>query len=343
MADRRARRAQPSPFADRDPAQLGADALLETIGNRSQRKPRPEKGWRRSLYDLTGGRWNPGLSPEEQEEQRLIDLIRGPLPSGVMNIMVWSQKGGVGKTTVWTTLGVTTASCRTDKVLGLDVNPDGGSASVRVPRTTDRTILDLRDALRQRPLTPVEFDQYVNHAAHRYDSIVMPPGKKPAHPLSSSDYDMLVDGLEARYPYKLVFTDCGTNLSDPVMDSVFAHAHQMVVVTTTVKDEATVTAGGLEALIREGREDLVRNAITVLVEKAPKDPDVEVQRLIEGTASTIRDYFERLTKTVIPVPYDSRVRIGDVFDPAAVSQRSRMAHLRLAANVVQSLGGRPPV
>ena len=326
-----------SPFSQN--TVMGGASLLDELGSSRTEFIRPERGWRRAMYDLTRGRWNPGLSTDEKTRLDLVEHIQAPLSNKVAHVMVWSQKGGVGKTTTLTALGVTTASNRTDKVLGLDVNPDGGSLAVRVPRTTNLNILDLRDALRQGPLTPVDFDRYVNKASHRFDTITMPPGKKPTQPLSGGDYKMISAALRERYPYKIIYVDCGTDLSAPVMDGVLEQVNQLVVVTTTLKDEATVTAGGLEALVREGRKDLVDNAITVLVEKSPKDPDVRIQQEIDRTSATIKDYFERLTASVIPIPYDSRVRLGEVFNQDEVTAESQMSYLSLTATTIDALRG----
>ena len=254
-------------------------------------------------------------------------------------IAVANQKGGVGKTTTATRVGVTLARNRTDRILALDVNPDGGSLAVRVPRTTEPhiDILRLRDALRSGYLSPADFDTYVNHAPHRLDSIVMPPGKKPKKPLTGNDYLMIAEALQERYSYKFIVTDCGTNLSDSVMDGVLRMADQLVVVTPTTVDEATVTAGGLEALIDEGYGHLVKNAVTAIVEKSPKDPNVDVQKRINESSQTIRDHFERLTRKVVSIPYDSRIFLGDVFDPGAISQESQIAELELTKEIVLGL------
>lgn len=331
-ATRTAPRPQPSERV------LSTSDLLKSIQDSHTRKARPEGGWRRLVYDITNGRYNPGPSEEEVYEAQLIKDIQTPIRE-VKHVAVWAQKGGVGKTTTTAALGITTAQHRTDKILALDVNPDGGSLAIRVPSTTRYNILDLRDALRSGYVAPNDFDRYVNHAAHRLDSIVMPPGEKVHKDqiLTGDDYKMIAEVLEKRYPYKIIFTDCGTNLTDSVMDGVIPRADQLIVVTTTVMDEATVTAGGLEALAASGYADLVSNAITVVVNKAPRDPNAEVQREIEATASTIREHFQKITSELISVPYDPRIRIGGIFDPAQVSKEFNTARLELARATVLRL------
>lgn len=329
----RPRQHRPNPQGQR--SGLTAETLMENIG--SGATVRPEAGMRGFLYRVSNGRINLGRSAHESLEDQLRARVRQPLGDGVYHVMIFAQKGGVGKTTITTAVGVTTAGLRTDKITGVDVNPDGGSLAIRVPRTTTKTVLDLRDALRAGEVSPVEFDRYVNHASHRFDTIVMPPGMKPEYPLSADDHRMISEALEKKYPYKIVYTDCGTNVTDDVMASVIPKAHQMIVVTTTVQDEATVTAGGLDSLERMGRGDLVRNAVTVLVEKAPRDSNVDTQRIIDKTAADIEHWFEQRTSTVIKVPYDSVIRLGKIYDPAAVSDSSRLAHLKVGAEVMDRL------
>lgn len=320
---------------------LESDDLFEHISRKRKKVVRPGSGIRGALYNITNGRVNLGLSQTERQIADLIEEVQVPIYGDVKHIVVWSQKGGVGKTTTTTRVGVTLARHRTDRILALDVNPDGGSLAVRVPRTTERNILNLRDALRSGYVSPTDFDKFVNHAPHRLDSIVMTPGKKPTNPLTGNDFLMIAMALQERYSYKFIVTDCGTNLSDSVMDGVLAKADQLVVVTPTTLDEATVTAGGLEALANEGYGPLVRNAVTAIIEKSPRDPDVAVQRQINETSQLIRDHFERLTRTVVSLPYDSRIFLGDVFDPEAISLESQIAELELTKEIVHGLAAGP--
>lgn len=331
-------RREPTPSASPHvPEGSGSDDLFEQISRHQKQVVRPEAGLRGALYSVTKGRLNLGLSKAEAHRSALIEAVQTAVRGDVKHVAVWSQKGGVGKTTAAARIGVTLARNRTDRILALDVNPDGGSLAVRVPRTREKHILNLRDALRSGYLSPNDFDEFVNHAPHRLDSIVMPPGKKPKNPLTGNDYLMIAKALQERYSYKFIVTDCGTNLSDSVMDGVLRMADQLVVVTPTTVDEATVTAGGLEALIDEGYGHLVSNAVTAIVEKSPKDPNVDVQRRINDSAQTIREHFERLTRRVISLPYDSRIFLGDVFDPDAISDESQIAELELTKEIVLGL------
>ena len=56
---------------------------------------------------------------------------------------VLSRKGGVGKTTVTTLLGMALADARDDRVVAVDANPDRGTLAERIARTSGKTIRDL--------------------------------------------------------------------------------------------------------------------------------------------------------------------------------------------------------
>lgn len=325
------------PTVRREPTRTAQ--MLEKISESDDDLVRPEKGFRRFVYDMTNGRVNPGLTKDARLRRSLVRTITEPLPTGkVFHVGVYAQKGGVGKTTNATALGATTATYRNDKILGLDVNPDGGSMALRTPQTSDYTILDLRDELVRRDLSPMEFDSFVNHNPKtRFDAIVMPPGLKPDHPLSADDYRMIADLLYEKYPYRIIFVDCGTDLTSSVMDGVLPRLDLLVTVTTNARDEAAVTMGGLDALADDGYEDLVANSVTMMVHKQLDDPDVQEQRKIDRDVREIRTWFRETTRSLIDVPYDSAIRRGEIIDLEKISSEAQLAYLRGAAEVTTAL------
>ena len=333
----RENRAEETPVARREATRTSQ--MLQSVSSDDGDLVRPDKGVRRFVYNLTNGRVNPGLSKEAQLRQSLARSITIPLPSTkVFHVGVLTQKGGLGKTTNCTALGATVATQRNDKILGLDVNPDGGSLALRTPQTSDYTILDLRDELIRRDLSPMEFDSFVNHNPKtRFDTIVMPPGMKPDHPLTADDYRMISEVLYKKYPYRIVFVDCGTDLTSSVMDGVLPRLDLLVTVTTNVRDEAVVTMGGLDALANDGYEDLVANSVTMMIHKQLADPDVQEQRKIDRDIREIRSWFRETTRTVVDVPYDSAIRRGGIIDLETINSETQVAYLRGAAEVTTAL------
>lgn len=315
------------------------EQMLERFNAGDEAMVRPEKGFRRLVYDLTNGRINPGLSKDALLRQSLIRTLTAPLPAGrVFHVGCFTQKGGLGKTTTATALGATMGTYRNDKVLGLDVNPDGGSMALRVPLTSDRWVLDLRDELLRRDLSPMEFDSFVNHNPRtRFDAIVLPPGEKPASPLTADDYRLISSALYEKYPYRIVFVDCGTDLTSSVMDGVIPRLDLLVTVTSTIRDEATVTMGGLDALAKDGYADLVSNSVTMMIHKQLDDPDVQEQRKIDQDTREIRSEFREATRAVVDVPYDSVLRRGKIIDLNEIGEEAQVAYLRGAAEITTAL------
>ncbi|MEO6955146.1 MAG: hypothetical protein ABI137_00250, partial [Antricoccus sp.] len=73
----------------------------------------PKSGWRRAVFKVSGGSVNPGPSKVEADRDALIERVRTPI-RGCHKIAVVSLKGGIGKTTTTSCLGLTLAHYRGD-------------------------------------------------------------------------------------------------------------------------------------------------------------------------------------------------------------------------------------
>ena len=132
------------PHQPPSPHDLSAAQLLPPT------KRPPQSGWRRAVFVASGGTVNVGESPADVERRQLIARINQPL-HGCYKIAMLSLKGGVGKTTITTTLGSTFSSLRGDRVIAVDANPDRGTLSQKIPLETTATVRHLlRDAQRIR-------------------------------------------------------------------------------------------------------------------------------------------------------------------------------------------------
>ena len=106
----------------------------------------PGEGWRQVVHRVSGGLVNPGPSELERVRRQLVHRLRRPLHA-THRIAVTSIKGGVGKTTVATCLGLALAEHRGDRVVVLDANPDAGTLADRLTGESSVTVRELlRDA-----------------------------------------------------------------------------------------------------------------------------------------------------------------------------------------------------
>src|SRR5690606_24363298 len=101
-------------------AMLTADRLVDE----KLRKPaKPEGAWPEFVYAISFGLINIGDSPRVRERKALDARIAKTFEGGARFIPVLTRKGGVGKTTVSTLLGMAMAEARDDRVIAIDANP----------------------------------------------------------------------------------------------------------------------------------------------------------------------------------------------------------------------------
>lgn len=333
------------PFADTPTSALNYEAFLDATITEHERVLVPEGGWRRIAYDLTGGRWNPGLTTAQIERQKLIDVLRKALIGDPKVIVFGGQKGGQGKTTYSVAAGTAFSMYGPDPVVLIDANPDGGSAGVKMCATTKRTVVDLRDAMqRTSRLSSAEFDRYVNRTEYGLGAILQQPGKKllvdhadegEVPRLTGADLLRIIDALRSEYPYKIIIIDCGTDVGGDVAAAAMRAADLLLLPNQLSLDSAVVNAGGLEALSRSGNGELVRNAITVLTKSSLNCRDLSPQRAedVRRAEQSARSYYSRMTAQVIDVPFDPDLAAGGIYNPTLLHPNTERAILELAAGI----------
>jgi hypothetical protein len=123
-------------------------------------RPAGTHGWRKLVYNITGGRINPGPSAKQQQAAELISRIRASLDDVHKVAFVCSKggvgtfvcsKGGVGKSTMTVAVGNVIARARGDRVIAVDVDPDLGDLSARFsdrggPQANIEHLASLRNA-----------------------------------------------------------------------------------------------------------------------------------------------------------------------------------------------------
>ncbi|WES65675.1 AAA family ATPase [Microbacter sp. GSS18] len=310
--------------ADRETADLlTADRLLDPA---HAARPEPEGAWQHFVYRLSGHRINLGDSKRARARKELDRRIAGPLTGGARFVPVLSRKGGVGKTTVTTLLGMALADARDDRVIAIDANPDRGTLSERITRASGKTVRDLAK-VRGEVVGYNDLSSIVARDETRLDVIASDSDPRVAEAFSDDDYDG-VASLAAHY-YSLVLTDTGTGIVHSVMEATLARADQLVIVAGLSVDEARLASETLTWLETNGYGELARRSVVVLNNSRPGQTLVRLDEL-EG-------HFRSRVRAVVRMPYDAHIAAGSAITFRDLSPATREAAREMAAVVVEGL------
>ncbi|CAN5248238.1 N/A [soil metagenome] len=287
------------------------------------RNPAPTHGWRRTLWRLTGGRYAPAPSADEQRGRALLEATRRPF-GGARTIAVVSTKGGVGKTTTALNLGHTLAAIRGDRVVALDANPDAGSLGYRVRRETQATAADLL-AFPHEITSYAQIRSFTSQASSRLEVIASDDDPRLTRRLGRREYERLLTLL--RRQYNLILADCGTGILDSATRGVVQSADQLVVVTGPSVDAARAVTYLLAWLREHGMAKKVQRAVVVVNGVRPGRRPVDVER--------VTDHFRQLVRDVVVLPWDAELSNGAAVELEWLDSATRQAYLGLAATLVE--------
>ncbi|MBD1541674.1 hypothetical protein G9E11_05300 [Arthrobacter sp. IA7] len=315
LPGRRERPEGPEPAAA-----LTADRLL------TRAAAAPVSGWRRWLYQATLGYVNLGDSDQVRIQRAMEHRIAVRLGERTRYVPVLSRKGGVGKTTVTTLLGMVLAELREDRVIAMDANPDRGTLSDRSPGRADFTA---RQLVKDR-FTVDSFAQLSNYTARegsRLDVLASDTDPMVAHAFDDADYRAVTDIL-GRY-YSIVLTDSGTGMVHSVMKGTLEKADAVVLVSGGSVDEARLASETLSWLEAHGRQDLVAKATVVINIAAGNRTLVNIDE--------IEQHFLSRVKNVVRIPHDRHLAEGSRISLGQLKPATRAAAVELAALVVDEL------
>ena len=149
-----------------------------------------------------------------RQRKALDARIGKPLEGEARFIPVLTRKGGVGKTTISTLLGMAMADVREDRVIAIDANPDRGTLAERVTKTTRATVRDV--VTRASSIQAFsEFQTLISRDDTRLDVLASDADPMVSEAFDELDYTIVAD-LAARF-YSVVITDCGTGIVHSVM------------------------------------------------------------------------------------------------------------------------------
>lgn len=307
---------------------LTADRLLDP---HLVPRPEPEGAWQHFVYSISRHRINLGDSKRARARKELDRRIAAPLAGGARFVPVLSRKGGVGKTTITTLLGMALADARDDRIVAVDANPDRGTLAERIARSSGKTV---RDLVRTRGEV-VGFNDLSTIVARdetRLDVLASDADPRVSEAFSDRDYHD-VASLAAHY-YSIVLTDTGTGIVHSVMGATLDLADQLVIVAGLSIDEARLASETLTWLETNGYADQVRNAVVVLNSARPGAPIVRQDEL--------ETHFRTRVRAVVRVPYDAHIGAGSAITWRELQPATREASRAVAVAVVEGLRALAP-
>ena len=320
---RRERMRGDTPRQAESASMLTAERMLDP--KRNKQIP-PEGFWQRGVYTGSFHRINLGDSAKVRERKALDARISKRLEGGTRFVPVLTRKGGVGKTTITTLLGMAMADIRDDRVIAIDANPDRGTLSERVNKQTRSTVRDLvTHAPSIRDFT--ELSTHVSRDVTRLDVLASDTDPLLSEAFDENDYNVVAD-VAARY-YSLVLTDCGTGIVHSVMRATLQRADSVVIVSGGSVDEARLASETLTWLEANNYGHLVRNAIVAL------NTATQGTNLVK--LGEIEAHFRSRVRDIVRIPYDPELAAGSVVRYAALKPFTRDAARELAGLVMDGL------
>ena len=309
---------QPEPAA-----MLTADRLIDVSPRNRQA---PEGGLRKFIYYVSLKTINLGDSRKVRERKALDARIGAMFEGGAKFVPVLTRKGGVGKTTVTTLLGMALSTAREDRVIAIDANPDRGTLAERVSKSTRFTV---RDVVNRAAAIDgfTEFSTMVSRDTTRLDVLASDSDPMLSEAFDEGDYNVVAD-MAARY-YSVVLTDCGTGIVHSVMRPTLQRASGLVIVSGGSVDEARLASETLTWLEANGYGDLVRNSIVAL------NTATQATNLVK--IDEIEQHFKTRVRDVVRIPYDPALAAGSVIKFNQLHRHTREAARELAALVVDGL------
>lgn len=305
----------PGPRGRRQEAASAAELSSESILR--ARPDEPTSGWRRAVLRLSGGAINPGPSEDEIRRRQILHRIRHPLLQS-HRIAVTSIKGGVGKTTAATLLGLVMAENRGDRVVVLDANPDAGTLADRLTGESSVTVRELlRDLDRIHSWT--EVSRYTSLAG-RLQVLASEQDPAAGDAFSREEYEHICALLD-RF-FNVIITDSGTGLVHSAMEGTLKLADSVIIVGAPTVDGAGRASKTLDWLQGHGHGALAAEAVAVLsCDRTSADVDL----------GRIRAHFAARCRAVVEIPHDPHLATGGRVELARLRPATRDAAYELAA------------
>jgi MinD-like ATPase involved in chromosome partitioning or flagellar assembly len=315
--------ALPDPSGAETTAMLTDDRL---INKRKKRRPAPEGFWPEFIYNSSAHLINIGDSVRVRERKALDARINKQFEGGTRFIPVFTRKGGVGKTTVTTLLGMAMASVRDDRVIAIDANPDRGTLAERITKTTHSTVRDVVNHVKD-IYGFTDFSEMVSRDETRLDVLASDTDPTLSAAFDDNDYNIVADQA-AKY-YSIALTDCGTGIVHSVMSATLERADGIVIVSGGSVDEARLASETLTWLESNGYGALARNAVVAINTATHATNLVKLEE--------IEAHFHSRVRAVVRMPYDPHLAAGATVSYKDLKPLTISSARELAAVVMDGL------
>jgi len=320
-----ARRGRVRPEVTPEPATaLTAERLIR--GKDRPRRPAPEGFLQQLLYQVTFHLVNVGDSYRARERKALDARISKHFEGGTRFVPILTRKGGVGKTTITTLLGMALADVREDRIIAIDANPDRGTLAERITKNTRATV---RDVVTRAPSITAfsEFQTLISRDETRLDVLASDTDPSVSEAFGEDDYNVVADIAE-RF-YSVAVTDCGTGIVHSAMRATLQRADSIVIVSGGSVDEARLASETLTWLEANGYPELVSTAVVALNTSTQGTNLVKIEE--------IEAHFRSRVREVVRIPYDPVLATGSVIRYRELAPITRNAARELAAIVIDGL------
>ncbi len=289
-------------------------------------------GWRGRMNRASGGLIKAKASPAEVASRHAETEIKRSF-SRPMTVVVVQPKGGAGKTPTTICLSAAFGAHRGGYVVGWDDNETRGTLAVRVsnPDAKRATVWDLLSDLPQFERSDArvgDLSYYVrSQPDSHFDALVSDDNPANMSQIGDEEFERLHQVLQ-RF-YRLIVVDTGNNVRSPNWQAAVNKADLVVVVSSYQRDVGYSGSWVLDHLAQTGREELARNAVTVLT---AADPTVD-----RSVREQLLDHFRNRTRSVVEIPFDTELAHGGPIRWSELAPATRTAWTRAGATVANAL------
>lgn len=290
------------------------------------------EGWRRRLALATFGLVK--LRPGKEELSRLDDERDAGLQlSRPMTVAVANHKGSAGKTPVVALLAAILGEHRGGGVVAWDNNENQGTLGLRTAAgrfpTTAVDLLDSAELFETGRGGTGDLGRFLRHQqVGKFDVLASAEDSRSMRMIGHDEF-MRLHAILSRF-YQLIVVDTGNSLLAPNWTAAADTADVLVIPLRWSYDHVRSAQQMIVQLHEMGRDDLVRNAVTVISHVRGAAVDRE-------NAPKWRAWFEENTADVLEIPYDSHIDAGSRLSFDRLAAPTQRAFLRLGATVSRTL------